>query len=222
MHSLRGLLASVVVGVAAALVIVALAILPFLNPLWVGFEQGRADALAWTGFSQAQLTAVTDSVLSDLIVGPPTFDVTVDGQPVLDPRERQHMADVRGVFVGFFVVAIAAAVVLAAAFMLARDRAARARLWRRLSRAGAAIIVVTIAVGVLGLLFFEQAFEVFHTLFFPAGSYDFDPATEKLVQLFPFDFWLETTVAVVVVIVGLSALLWWGGGRRASRLEATA
>ena len=79
MHSLRGALAALVTGVAAALVVVALAILPFLNPVWVGFAQGRAQAEAWTGFTTEQLAAVTNPILVDLVVGPPDFDVTLDG-----------------------------------------------------------------------------------------------------------------------------------------------
>ena len=44
MQSLGGRVASVVIGIATALVIIAIAILPFLTPQWVGFEQGRAQA----------------------------------------------------------------------------------------------------------------------------------------------------------------------------------
>ena len=43
--------ASVLIGVATAIVIVTLTIVPFLSPQWVAFEQGRADATAWTGFT---------------------------------------------------------------------------------------------------------------------------------------------------------------------------
>jgi integral membrane protein (TIGR01906 family) len=219
METIRGALAALVVGIAAALVVVALAILPFLNPAWVGFEQGRAQAAAWTGFSGADLAAVTDSVLHDLVIGPPDFAVTLDGQPVLKERERQHMRDVRSVFASFYVVAAVAAVILVAAFALARGRAARARMWRRLSRAGLAIVVVTVVGGALGVMFFDAAFEAFHELFFPPGSFLFDPRTDRLVQLFPEQFWVETTVGVGVVIVGLGLGLAWLGRRRAAGLD---
>ena len=53
-----------------------------------------------------------------------------------------------------------------------------------------------------------QLFELFHRLFFPAGSFTFDPRTDRLVQLFPFDFWSETTIVLGVVIVVLAALVW--------------
>ena len=216
MTSLRGFLATLVLGVAAAIVIVAVSIIPFLNPVFVGFEQDRAQAQAWTGWTTAELRTVTDAVLSDLILGPPAFDVALDGTPVLDVRERQHMADVRSVFAAFYVVAAGAALLLAGAFALNRGPRARSVLWGRLSRAGVWIAVITVVGGAVGVLFFDQAFELFHTLFFPAGSYNFDPGTERLVQLFPYQFWVETTIAVGTLVVALSLLLWWFGRRRAA------
>jgi integral membrane protein (TIGR01906 family) len=220
MQTLTGALATLVVGIAAALVIVALAILPFLNPAWVGFEQGRAQAAAWTGFDAAQLATVTDAILADLVIGPPDFDVQLDGSPVLNERERGHMRDVRGVFAGFYLLAIVGALVLAGAFVLGRAPAARARLWRRLGLAGKVIAVGTVALGILGVFFFDTAFEVFHELFFPAGSFLFDPLTDRLVQLFPESFWVETTIGVGVVIILLAVGLAWLGGRRARVNEA--
>ena len=109
---------------------------------------------------------------------------------------------------------------LVGAFLLARGPAARARLWRRLGLAGRVIAVATVALGIVGVLFFDTAFEVFHELFFPAGSFLFDPATDRLVQLFPETFWVETTIAVGIVIIALAAGLAWFGGRRARTLEA--
>ncbi len=220
MDSIRGALAALVTGVAAALVIVALSILPFLNPAWVGFAQERAQAAAWTGFAPEQLSAATDAILADLIVGPPDFDVALDGTPVLNDRERGHMQDVRSVFASFFLLAAGAAVVLAVQFLLARGPQARARLWRRLGRTGIVVAVVTVIGGVLAMLFFDAAFELFHELFFPAGSYLFDPSTERLVQLFPQQFWVESTVGVGIVIIVLSVVLTWIARRRAATLEA--
>ena len=170
MDTLRGALAALVTGISAALVIVALAILPFLNPVWVSFAQERAQAEAWTGFTTEQLAAVTNPILMDLVLGPPDFDVTLDGAAVLNDNERGHMRDVRGVFFGFFAVAVVAAVVLVLMFLAARGPDARARFWRRLARTGYAIVAVTVVGGVAGLLFFDSAFILFHEIFFPGGE----------------------------------------------------
>lgn len=223
MVRIRGILATLVIGAATALVITALAILPFLNPVWVSFEQGRAEATAWTGYSEASLRTATDAILADLVLGPPAFDVTVDGMPVLSERERGHMRDVRDVFAAFYLVAIGGAAVLAIAFGLERTPDARARLWRRLGLVSRVIAVGTVALGLAGVMFFDTAFELFHELFFPPGSYLFDPRTDRLVQLFPETFWVETTIGVGLVIIALSmGLAWWSGKRVASVEGSTA
>jgi integral membrane protein (TIGR01906 family) len=221
MATLRGVLAALVTGIATALVVVALAILPFLNPVWVGFEQGRAQAPAWTGFNPADLAYATNEILADLVLGPADFDVELDGQPVLVEREREHMRDVRNVFGAFYLAAAAGALVLVGAYLVARSRGVRSRVafWRRLAGSGKVIAIATVVGGITGVLFFDTAFEVFHRLFFPAGTYLFDPGTDRLVQLFPEQFWVETTIGVGVVVIVLSVGLALVGGRRAARLE---
>jgi integral membrane protein (TIGR01906 family) len=195
--------ASVVVAVATAIVILALAIVPFLNPVWVSFEQGRSQADAWTGFSPTELRTATDAILADLILGPPDFDVEISGQPVLDARERGHMADVRGVFVTFGVLALASVVVLAAARRLAREEAA---FWQPVRSGAIGVAAAVVALGLVGLLAFDVAFEAFHRVFFAGGNYTFDPATDRLVQLFPYQFWVETSFAVGAVVLVLAAV----------------
>ncbi len=221
MASLRGALAALVTGFATALVVVALAILPFLNPVWVGFEQGRAQAQAWTGFGPNDLAHVTNGILADLIIGPPAFDVELNGQPVLVEREREHMRDVRRVFASFYMAALVAGGVLVVFAGVARALGVRSRagFWRRLSTSGKAVAVVTIVGGLAAMIFFDIAFEIFHRLFFPAGTYLFDPRTDRLVQLFPQQFWVETTFGVGIVVVVLSLAMAVLAGRRAARLD---
>jgi integral membrane protein (TIGR01906 family) len=221
MDTLRGTVAALVVGLATAILVLAISILPFLNPAWVGFEQGRAQAAAWTGFTPDDLRTATDAILSDLVLGPPAFDVEVGGVPVLTERERGHMRDVRSVFMGFYLAAAIAALVLLASFGVARGRA-RATLWRRISRAGLVISGVTVIGGLVALASFDAAFQLFHEVFFPQGNFLFDPTTDRLVQLFPETFWVETSTAVglVTVVVGLAVA--WLGRRRAAAADRRA
>ena len=88
-------IAPIVAAVATPCVVVGFAVLLFLNPSWVGFDQDRSDVSGLTGYTPNQVRQVTGSILSDLVFGPPNFDVTLDGKPVLDASERSHMADVR-------------------------------------------------------------------------------------------------------------------------------
>jgi len=209
----------VAVAMSTALVVVALAVAPFLSPAWVAFEQGRTGAAELTGFSESPLRTATDAILTDLVLGPPDFDVTVDRFQVLTEAERSHMRDVRDTFAGFFTVAAAALVVLLTAFWLAGrngSRWTRRGAWRGVRLGALGLTIGTIAAGVIALVAFDVAFEVFHRLFFASGTYRFDPATSRLVQLFPDAFWSETSIAVGGVILALAAGTAWFAGRRAT------
>ncbi|HEX6867459.1 MAG TPA: TIGR01906 family membrane protein [Candidatus Limnocylindrales bacterium] len=212
MDDLRGRAASVLTALATAIVIVAIAILPFLSSPFLAFEQGRAQAAAWTGFTTDQLRTVTDSIVADLVWGG-AFSVAIGGTPVLDAREQAHMVDVRTVFRGLWIMALASVVVLVAA----SRRRDRARTWRAVRAGALGLTVGTVVLGVVGLVAFNQLFSVFHEIFFPAGSYLFDPTTDRLVQLFPFQFWDETALLVGAVIIAIALVVAFVAGRRAGR-----
>jgi integral membrane protein (TIGR01906 family) len=215
-------LAAIATSAAAAIAVVAISILPFLTPAWVSFEQGRAQASAWTGYSQAELSTATDAILHDLVLGPPAFDVQIGGAPVLEERERAHMRDVRSVFAGFYAIAVVAAVALVALVTGARRAGHPERAWRAIGAGMQGLAVAIVIAGVIATFFFDAAFEIFHRLFFPAGSYDFDPRTDRLVQLFPFDFWSETTLVLGGVILAIAAVIWLITRRLAAGGESTA
>jgi integral membrane protein (TIGR01906 family) len=215
-------LAAIATSAAAAIAVVAISILPFLTPAWVSFEQGRAQASAWTGYSQAELATATDAILHDLVLGPPAFDVQIGGAPVLEERERAHMRDVRSVFAGFYAIAVVAAVALVALVTGARRAGHPERAWRAIGAGMQGLAVAIVIAGVIATFFFDAAFEIFHRLFFPAGSYDFDPRTDRLVQLFPFDFWSETTLVLGGVILAIAAVVWLITRRLAAGGESTA
>lgn len=205
----------VAVAVATALVVVALAVVPFLNPAWVSFEQGRTGAAALTGYTPEQLRTVTDAIVADLVLGPPDFDVSVDGVATLTEAERSHMRDVRGAFARFFLLAAAAFGLLVAAFALAgRGDGSRRAVWRGVRAGSLGLAIGTAAAGVVALVAFDPAFEVFHRLLFASGTYLFDPATSKLVQLLPDALWSETAISVGAVIVVLALATAWLAGRR--------
>ena len=195
-------LASVVAVVATPCVVIAVAVLLFLNPLWVAFDQGRSGVAGLTGYTPAQVQAVTGSVLSDLVFGPPNFAVplTPGGPPILDERERSHMADVRTVILDLGLVALIAGALLVGVGVAARGRR---WFWRAVALGGRVLAIGVVVVGVAFGLFFDQAFQTFHEIFFPAGTYMFD-SSEKLVQLFPDQFWSETSIAISVAILILA------------------
>ncbi len=212
-------IADIWIAVATPLTILALTIPLFLNPIWVGFEQGRAQATARTGFSETDLKIATDSILSDLVFGPPAFDVALAGTPVLDEREREHMRDVRGVFIGFFAVAAAVAVV-ALVVAARREPGKRRATWRAIRAGAMSMVEALVVLGIVAVVAFDTLFDLFHRLLFSGGSYTFDPGTERLVQLFPFQFWQETAIAVGVVAIVAAIAVAALAGRRITALKS--
>jgi integral membrane protein (TIGR01906 family) len=197
-----GWVASAVVFLATIIVLIGIALLPFLNPVWVGFGQERAEADAWTGWPMTTVHEVTNAVLADLIVGPPDFDQKVDGEPVFNDREVGHLQDVRTVLI-WFAVAVAASV---GAIVVAWRVAGRAAVWRGVRVGAITLVAGVVALGILAAVAFETLFEIFHRIFFASGTYTFDPDTERLVQLFPMSFWFETSIALGVVLVVLGVI----------------
>ena len=204
-------LGGIAIGVATTLVIVAVAIVPFLTPMWLSFEQDRAAVTAWTGWPEADVRAATSAIVGELIAGNGDFDVRLRDESILNERERAHMRDVRNVFRGLYVAALIGLGVVA--LWLRRDRTVA---WRAV-RAGAIGLAAGLTVaGLVVAVAFDAAFAAFHALFFPAGSWTFDPRTDRLVQLFPDQFWVETTFAVGV----LGGVLALGIARLAGRRPA--
>jgi integral membrane protein (TIGR01906 family) len=218
-------IAAILTALATAVVIVAVAIVPFLTPAWVDFDQGWAGAIGSTGFTHDELRSATNSILADLVLGPPNFDVTVRGVPVLNERERAHMRDVRGVFAGFAILAALAAAGLVAGYAGARTLGHPERAWSAIGSGARGLAVGVVVGGLIAFFAFDAAFELFHRLFFAGGSYSFNPATDRLVQLFPDAFWSETTIAVGAVILLLTQIVARFAGRRANgatnRVEAS-
>jgi integral membrane protein (TIGR01906 family) len=207
-----------IVAFATAIVILGVAVVPLFSSAWIHFEQDRASAAALTSYTVTDLHAATDSIVHDLLLGG-DFDVAVAGATVLDPSEQAHMRDVRVVFAQLgLVVLVAAAILLGAAAWArsgGRTPVAKARLWQAVRRGAGALAVLLVVLGVVAVVAFDAAFEVFHRLLFPGGNYTFDPRTEKLVQLFPIQFWSDTALAWGGLALALALLVAWTAGRRA-------
>jgi integral membrane protein (TIGR01906 family) len=210
--------AAAVVAVATALALLGLAIPLFLNPVWVSFEQDRSRSDALSGYQTDEVHRVTGALLHDLVIGPPAFDVADDsGHAVLDDRERSHLRDVRSVMSVALVAFVAAIAFIVVAGTLARRRPT---FWRGV-RAGARLLAAAVVVlGALSIVAFDAMFDLFHRLFFASGSYTFDPTTDRLVQLFPDQFWSETTIALGLVLLALAWDVNRLASRRVARLEA--
>jgi len=118
--------------------------------------------------------------------------------------EISHMTDVRGVFDGAKLLIPAGFFVMAIRLQRARTRSAQAML--RLIRDGAVVAGIAVAaIGIVAALAFEQAFLLFHQVFFPQGNFLFDPATSNLVRLYPDWYWQGITFRIGLSFLAVAA-----------------
>jgi integral membrane protein (TIGR01906 family) len=205
--------------VATVLVIIAFAVLPLLTPWFMHAALDAAGAADRLGLSEAQVHALSDQTVRELVLGPGDFAFSgPDGQPFYDADERGHMGDARLVL-GLFLVA--GGISLAAlAGGLVRWQAKRIAIWAAIRRSGLLTSVVVIVLGFISLVAFDSLFELFHRVFFPGGNWAFDPSTQRLVQLYPFRFW-QIAAAMLGTLVFLLGLITWLLGRWMSRDPAS-
>lgn len=204
-----------VTSVATAIAIVGFSVALFFNPVWIGFEQMRAGVPAITGWSATEVEAVTGAILADLVLGPAEFDVVRAGEPVLDSRERSHMVDVRNVLIPAAIVFGLALAVLAVVLTAGHRKA---WIWRAIGRGSGALAVLGVVAGVAVLFSFDTAFLLFHLVVFPQGNFLFDPRTQRLTQLFPEQFWVETSIGVSIVGLVVAVAVTLLARHRAGRL----
>ena len=177
-----------------------------------GFARHGVEAR--TGMSAAQLGRATREVVRYFGDGERWLDVRVvlDGreQPLFNRREVLHMYDVK-VLMGraFRVHEIAFAYLVsyvAAVFLWSRERPVR-RLAREATVAGTATVVLLGAAAVAVAVGFEGLFREFHVLSFANDFWQLDPSRDRLVQMYPYGFWFEITLAVGLLSAASGALL---------------
>ena len=189
-------------GVSMAVVITLAGPLLLFNPLFTSVLQARHEVPAAFGTTQAEVDRVTSEVLGDLFVGGSLDAAFAGDAPLLNERERSHMSDVSRLvqlLLGITVVAVVVAVITGA--LLRREPRRQGRI---MLVAAGAIGAVAVVLAVIFAVAFDAAFLAFHQLFFPPGTYLFEPGS-KLITLFPGGFWFDASLAAGGAII-LTAL----------------
>jgi|UniRef100_UPI00404B2F91 integral membrane protein (TIGR01906 family) len=190
------------IGAAAftLLALLALTLGLFLLPPVVHLLLDLANASESLNVAAPVAHSLSDALVRDLLVGG-AFDVPLSGEPLLSASERSHLVDVGVLFRILMIAGAASMAVLTTLFI-------RKRRWFYQALHDGALLLGTGAalVGGAFALAFDATFTFAHELLFPAGNWTFNPATDRLVQLYPMSFWLLAAISFCVVLVGAAAL----------------
>ncbi|MDD4504510.1 MAG: TIGR01906 family membrane protein, partial [Clostridiaceae bacterium] len=127
-------------------------------------------------------------------------------------RDKQHMVDVKGLFVkGRFIRDFSFFYILIIILLLFWKKPFMGQL-RKLARYGIAIaaagIVPVIILVILMNIDFYKYFTVFHKIFFTNDLWLLDPATDRLINIFPQDFFTDMAFSIsYLYIAEMAAIL---------------
>jgi hypothetical protein len=216
---LPGRVARALVTLGTVLVIIPVAVLPLLTPLFIHPALDVADAATLLGMETAQAHLMSDRSVEELVIGPGTFEFAgPNGASFYDIGERGHLRDARLLLWLFLITGAVSAGAIGVGLARAAPWA-RASLWRAVSLGGAASAVGVIVLGLISVVAFSTLFTLFHQIFFPAGNFTFDPATQRLVQLYPFRFWQIAAGGLGVGVAIVGSATWLIARRLARRID---
>jgi integral membrane protein (TIGR01906 family) len=198
-------------GLSLAVVIMLAGPLLLFNPLFTSALQARHDVPAAFGTSPAEVDRVTGEILGNLFVGG-TFAAAFAGEtPLLNERERSHMGDVSRLVQLLVAVTIVALVVTVISWLWLRSEPRRQG--RIMLTTAGVIGAVALVLAIVFAVAFDAAFLAFHQLFFPPGTYLFEPGS-KLITLFPGGFWFDASLAAGGAIILTALVVTFVGLRR--------
>ena len=160
--------------------------LPAFPPDSYGFTLD--DRLRWSKIALEYLLDDADiDFLADLRLA--------DRAPLYNPRELQHMLDVKALTQAVQKVFYAVVALLAVLGICAWRWGGAPAYRRGLRRGGWLTAALVLAIALLGALSFWQFFTLFHQIFFEGDSWLF-LYSDTLIRLFPMRFWQDCFIFV--------------------------
>lgn len=190
------------------------------EPRVLEYSFAQYDADERTGIDRAQLDRAAIEIVRYFRNDEALLSIRVieDGEEraLFNPRETQHMRDVKQLLRGVFRVHEIAFVYIVgyvvAVFLWSRERSMR-QLAQQLIAAGAVTAGVLATAAVAVVIGFDTLFRQFHLLSFSNDFWLLNPRTDHLIQMFPQGFWFDLTLGIGVLTVaegGLLALVGYG------------
>lgn len=181
------------------------------------YERGfrEHDSAERTGLELAELDRAAEQIIDYFGNDARTLRIIVldDGEEVslFNADETRHMEDVKGLMRALYrvnEVSLAVLLVYVGGTVLwAREHGARQLARRALIGMGVGAGVAG-AVGALALTGFDAAWTRFHEIAFQNDLWQLDPETDRLIQMFPEEFWAEATLVVAgLTVIEVAAIV---------------
>lgn len=142
-----------------------------------------------------------------------TIVTTIDGEEreFFNQKEKDHMADVRDLFLGGIVIRrVAVAVILgiiALLFFMGKNPSKTLLVLSKAYMITVAILAAALGAVAIGMLIdFTRIFTIFHEIFFTNDLWLLNPKTDLLINVLPEGFFVDTAKEIGIVF-GVSLLI---------------
>lgn len=219
---LKGL--SLFLGIALSInvFLIAFEFLAF-NAAYYRSEFDTLDVAESIGISSDYLHHVSDSLVHYIDDGSGNLmqTVMIDGKPTVffNAKERQHLEDIRLLVIAFrrFLFVIQVAILVGLLFLYYGSGKNLIELIAPLKIAFWTAIALLLFLLSLYFIDFDWAFRRFHEIFFNNDLWLLNPATDRLIQMMPLDFFIRFTKHWLL-IAGTVHLLMLGAYQLLKRL----
>lgn len=217
-NDMRAFFTGLCAAVGSAMLIIAVLILSVelfaVNTGFFDTEYQKLNTAKDIGISPQDLNTVTKNLL-DYTTGARAsleMQIVINGQnrEVFDQREKDHMFDVRALYINArnvrTVCFAGAAILFILAFVLRGGRAFRT-LCRVFLRVSAVFVIVIAAIAVYAAIDFNNFWITFHHIFFTNSLWQLDPDTEVLINMVPEQFFSDLVQSIIICFVSIFAAL---------------
>ncbi|MBQ9092149.1 MAG: TIGR01906 family membrane protein [Anaerotignum sp.] len=186
----------------------------YLNPGYFEKEYTKYNVLERVHMEMDDLLYVTDEMMDylkgdreDLVV-----NTIVDGEEreFFNEKEKRHMVDVQGLFLGAMKLREGAALLslLLGAYLLLKEQG---MILLRMLQWGIGLFIGSMA-GLAALIAtdFTKYFTYFHLIFFDNDDWILNPETDLLINIVPEGFFRDTAYTIAFLFLGSCLLLWLG------------
>jgi integral membrane protein (TIGR01906 family) len=179
------------------------------TPAFIRHEYGKSDFPPSEVYDSSERLSLALATLRYVRSGAGTGQLTAlssQGRAVYNEREVQHLADVRRVIHGAFLLHGGCVLLASLAIALAWRAQERSTLLQSIYHGCQILLVALVAIGLLAYTSFDVFFTAFHRIFFSGDSWLF-AYIDTLIQLFPVPFWMDATGALALLAIAESLLV---------------
>lgn len=115
---------------------------------------------------------------------------------------RIHFEEVKRIF-EFIQITMVASAILSA---LCISQQIRQKEYRFLRLTSIITVLLPLIIGMLAMANFNQAFIIFHKIFFRNDYWIFDARTDPVIQILPQAFFMHSFIMIIILVIGICAL----------------